>query len=86
MDKNPSANVGDTGLISGPGRLHMLQSSLARVPLLLKSACPEPVTHREATPAMRSPYNPAKRKPPLATTRESPHAATKMQCNPKLTH
>lgn len=28
VDKNLPANAGDTGLISGPGRFHMLQLSL----------------------------------------------------------
>ena len=27
VDKNPPANAGDTGSISGPGRFHMLQGS-----------------------------------------------------------
>ena len=27
VDKNPSANAGDMGLIPGPGRSHVLQSN-----------------------------------------------------------
>ena len=62
MDKNPSANVGDTGLISGPGRLHMLQSNLARVPLLLKSVCLEPVTHnKRGHPCNEEPIQPSEK-------------------------
>ena len=36
--KNLPANAGDTGLIRGPGRSHMVQSSWARV-LQLSSLC-----------------------------------------------
>ena len=39
VDKNAPANAGDTGSISGPGRLHMLQSSQACVPQLLCLHC-----------------------------------------------
>ena len=35
VDKNPSANAGDTGLIPGSGRLHMLRGNRAHVPQLL---------------------------------------------------
>ena len=35
VDKNPSANAGDTGLISGPGRFQMPQSDWACAPQLL---------------------------------------------------
>ena len=34
--KNPPANLGDTGSIPGPGRLHMLRGSQAHAPQLLK--------------------------------------------------
>ena len=35
VDKNPPANVGDTGLIPGLGRFHMPWSNQAHVPQLL---------------------------------------------------
>ena len=35
VDKNPPANVWDTGLIPGPGSSHMPRSNLASVPKLL---------------------------------------------------
>ena len=35
VDKNPPPNVGDTGLIPGPGRSHMPLSNSASVPQLL---------------------------------------------------
>ena len=38
--KNLPANAGDMGSIPGPGRSHMPQSNEARVPQLLKPACP----------------------------------------------
>ena len=40
MVKNLPANAGDMGSIPGPGRSHMPQSNEARVPQLLKPACP----------------------------------------------
>ena len=33
--KHPPANAGDTGLIPGPGRSHMLRSNKVRAPQLL---------------------------------------------------
>ena len=38
VDKNPPASEEYMGWIPGPGRFHMLQSSSARVPQLLKPA------------------------------------------------
>ena len=38
VDKNLPGNAGDTGLIPGPGRLHMPRRSKARAPQLLKPA------------------------------------------------
>ena len=42
-DKNPPADIGDTGSISGLGRFHLLQGSWACVPQLLKPTRLEPV-------------------------------------------
>ena len=35
VDKNLSANAGDTGSIPGPGKFHMPRSNLAHVPQIL---------------------------------------------------
>ena len=59
MVKNPSANAGDTGLIPGLGRSHMLWINKAHAPQLLslrsralkpqllKPVCLEPVLHNK---------------------------------------
>ena len=47
MDKNPPTNTGDTGLIPGPGRFHMLWATEACVLRLLKPGYLEPVLHNE---------------------------------------
>ena len=93
--KNPPADAGDTGSSPGPGRSHKPWSnkarapqlltlrSRAREPQLLKPTRLEPVlrnkrSHRSEKPAHRN-----EEYPPLATTRESPQAATKTQCSQK---
>ena len=93
--KNPPAKAGDTGLSPGPGRSHTPQSnsahspqllslhSRAQEPQLLKPASLEPMLcnkrrHRNEKPTHRN-----KEWPPLVTTRESLHAATKAQCSQK---
>ena len=54
----------------------------AHVPQLLKPARLEPVL-RNKTSHCNKPMPAHRNKPPLTTTRESPHAATKTQCSQK---
>ena len=77
MVKNLPVNAGDTVLILGLGRSHILWGNKASVPLLLKPtysrACalqPEAITLRSLRIAIRE-------KPLLAVTGESPRAAIK---------
>ena len=56
VDRNPPYNARVTGLIPGQGGSHMLQSSYACVPQLLKPAHLEPVlcnkrSHHDEKPA-----------------------------------
>ena len=52
---------------------------ISKVPQLLKPMSLEPVlSHRRVT-AVRNPYTAARKEPPLSATRESTHAATKIQ-------
>ena len=46
MDKHPPANTGDTGLIPGPGRVHMSQSNYA--PYTTATEEPPHTTARES--------------------------------------
>jgi len=55
VDKNPPANVGDTGPIPGPGKFHMLLGNQARMPQLmslcaelLEPMCLEPVPDKRS--------------------------------------
>ena len=67
--KNPPANTGDMGLISGLGRFHMLQ--------LLNLICIQsPCSTTGKDTAMRS-QHPTTEWPLLTATRQSPSAATK---------
>ena len=87
--KNLPANAGDTRSIPGLGRSHMPWATKpmghnywacaleparhnywAHMSQLLKPVCLEPVFHNDEQPL-------------LATATESPHAATKTQCNQK---
>ena len=59
MNKSPTANAGDTGSITGPGRLHMPWSNEVNVPQLL-SLCPRahephPLSLRVAVTKTRAP-------------------------------
>ena len=81
--KNLSANAGDTGLIPGLGKSHMLQGNKARAPPLLKPACLEPVlcnkrSHHNEKPALHY-----WRLAPAAATRERLRAVTKTQRSQK---
>ena len=68
------ANPGDSGLIPGLGRSHMLWSNFAHVPQLLKPEHLEPVLHNKRSHTMRHlPIN-TREQPSLAATRESLHS------------
>ena len=69
MVKNLPAVAGDTGLIPGPGRAHMLQGNYALLPQLLSPHC------KACAPQEK----------PLHCSRRSPGTATKSRsCLPKL--
>ena len=87
----PPANTGDTGLITGPGRVHMPQSNSAHesahnywacVLLLLKPVCLETVLPRREASIMRS-LTPQWRAAltPLTATRESWYSQRKKASN-----
>ena len=76
--KNWLSNAGETGLIPGPGRPHMLQGN--------KPACHshwvlslEPVVHNQRSPCMEKPASHNEQRSPFAATRESLGVATKTQ-------
>ena len=81
--ENLPANAGDVGSSPGLGRSHMPRSSWARGPQLLSlhvwGLCS--ATREAAT--VRGPHTAMKSGPPLAATRESPHAETKTQYSQK---
>ena len=52
MDRNLPANARDTGLIPGPGKIHMLKATKVPVPQLL-SLC-----SRDPEPQLKSPCSP----------------------------
>ena len=81
--ENLSANAGDTGLIPGPGRSHMLRSNWACAPQLLKPARLEPVLRNKRRHRHEKPVHRNEEWPPLAATRESPCTATKTQHSQK---
>ena len=72
--RNPPVSAGDTDSIPDPGGSHMLRGSQAHEPALWTL---RPET-REAT-AERTLHAAPGEQTPLATTRESPHAAVKTQ-------
>ena len=92
--KNPPANAGDMGLSPGPGRSHRPRSNKARAPQLLslcsrahvlqllKPVCLEPVLSNKRSHRNEKPAHCNEEWPQLATTRESPHTATKTQSSP----
>ena len=93
--KNLPANAGDTSSSPGPGRSHVPRSnearapqllslrSRAREPQLLKPVCLESVLRNKRSPCNEKPAHRKEELPPLATTRESPCAATKTQRSQK---
>ena len=82
--KNPPANAGDTGSIPGLGRSHMPWSNSAHEPQLLKPTCLELVLLNKRSHGNEKPTYRNEEQPPLATTRESPHAAMKTQQSQKF--
>ena len=89
MDKNPPANVGDTGPIPGPGKFHMLWGNQARVPQLmslcaelLEPTCLEPVPDKRSHCNKKPVYH-NEEWPLLTAARESLCAATKTQHSQK---
>ena len=75
--KNPSANAGDMDSMAGPGILHLLRGHS----LYITTTEPghlEPVLHKRSHPSEKPTHLP-RRLAPAATTRESPHTATKTQ-------
>ena len=91
--KNPPANAGKLGLISGLGRFHMLWGNWDRVPRLLspQAASTEPVrpvslcsATREAT-VMRNPCAEAREwQPLLAAAREKSRHSSEDTVKPKI--
>ena len=95
----PACQSGDTGSIPGPGRSHMLRSNPAThhsywaraLQPARQSPNPEttepraPGAHvlRQETPLQKEAPHRSKDQPPLATTRESPRAASKTQQSQK---
>ena len=89
MVGSPPANAGDMGSSPGPGGSHVPRSSWAhapqllslrsraREPQLLKPTRLEPVLHNKRGRCSGEPARHNEEWPPLAATRESPHAATK---------
>ena len=49
VNKNLPANAGDTGLIPGLGRFHVLQGNWAHVPQLL-TLCPKTIAPQQEKP------------------------------------
>ena len=78
MVKNLPASVGDTGLIPGLGRSHLLGSSWMRAPQLLSPCTLEPVLCLQ-----RSHRTAAQETPRLIATREKACAAMKTQSSQK---
>jgi len=76
--KNPSANAGDTGLMPGPGRVHILWRNQARAPQLLspstkttEARAPRACAPRREKPLRREARAPQRRAALLGTTRET---------------
>ena len=62
VDTNLPADAGDSGLIPGLGRFHMLQSNQARVPQLL-SLCSRACELQLLKPLCSSAHTPQEEKP-----------------------
>ena len=78
VDKKTLADAEDTGLISGPGRFHMLPDNGA--------SAPQPSLNTlETVPCNKRSHShtTAREQHPLSTTRESLCAATMTQCSQK---
>ena len=81
MVKSPHANAEDTGPIPGPGRLHVLRSSSARLPRLLSPRALDFATSEVLT--VRSRASQGRAGGPHSRHRESPRTATEPQRWPK---
>ena len=82
--KNPPANSGDTGSIHSLGRSCISQSNQACVPQLLSPCTLEPRLYSKRSHLNEKPMRCNGEQFPLATTRESLHAATKTWSRQKI--
>ena len=78
MVRNPPAKAGDMGAIPGLGRSHTPRGNKACAAQLLSPRASS-VCSAATEATTRSLRTPAREEPPLAATRESPHATTKTQ-------
>ena len=88
MDESPPANVGDIGLILGPGRLYLLPSNEACVPQVLSPRAAitgalslEPVLCNKRSHHSEKPMHPNEEEPPVIKTREIPCKKKKKKTN-----
>ena len=61
MDRNPAANAGNVGSISGLGRSHVPRSNEAHVPQLPSPHAPKPVLRRKRSHCSEKPTHSTKR-------------------------
>ena len=78
MDRNLPANAGDTGLIPGPERFHMLRATKACMLQLLEPVGLEPVVRNE------KPLLHCNEGQPPPTTREKPVRSNEDPVQPKI--
>ena len=78
VDKNPPVSAGDTDSIPGPGRSHMLRGNQARVPRR-RSLHSGPRALKQEAATVKRLHAATGGQTPLATARESLHAAVKTQ-------
>ena len=84
MVENLPANAGDTGSSPGLGGSHMPRSNWAREPQLLSLCVWSLCSATREAAIVKRPVHRDEEWPPLAATRESPHAETKTQHSQKL--
>ena len=84
MVENLPANAGDTGTSPGLGGSHMPRSNWAREPQLLSLCVWSLCSATREAAIVKRPVHRDEEWPPLAATRESPHAETKTQHSQKL--
>ena len=78
VDKNSPANAGNTSLIPGPGRFHMLWNNLSSCATATGPALESLALPREKPPQWEA--RTTREQPSLTETRERLYAATKTQC------